>query len=116
MAKYEIQESDQFQKDVEEAAVWILLTNIEQSESLADKKVDDFQTDLNTLRERLRSYPESGEADEVPGLRKFPIYDGRYSVKWIVSHAAGIVTLVALTDSKYPRRLRQFQMDNEDDE
>ncbi|OFZ17757.1 MAG: hypothetical protein A2Z20_02680 [Bdellovibrionales bacterium RBG_16_40_8] len=114
MALYEIEEADQFLKDVEEAAVWILITNLEQSESLANKKVNDLKTDLDSLRERLRSYPESGEAGEVPGLRRFPIYEGRYSAKWIVIHSARLVTLVALSDSKYPRQLRQFHIDDDE--
>ncbi|NJM09552.1 MAG: hypothetical protein HC883_01230 [Bdellovibrionaceae bacterium] len=112
MSLYEIDESDQFLRDVEEAAVWILLTNLEQSESLADAKLNDFRTDLSSLRDRLKSYPESGEADDIQGLRKFPIYEGRYSAKWIVNHAARRVTLVALSDSKYPRNLRQFQIED----
>jgi hypothetical protein len=40
MINYSINESEQFLKDVEEIAVWILLSNIEQSESLAEQKVD----------------------------------------------------------------------------
>jgi hypothetical protein len=43
MINYRINESEQFLKDVEEIAVWILETNIEQSESLAEKKVDHCQ-------------------------------------------------------------------------
>jgi len=109
--KYEVDESDQFLKDIEEAAVWILLSNIEQSETLADAKVGEFEADMNSLKERLRDFPESGESDAIQGLRKFPIYDGRFSAKWIVNHAARSVVLITLSDSKYPRPLRQFQFD-----
>ena len=109
--KYSIQESDQFLKDVEEAAVWILLSNIEQSEALAEKKVDEFNDDLNALKARLQDFPESGEGDEIKGLRRFPIYEGRYSAKWVVSHITKTATLITLSDSKYPQQLRQFQFE-----
>lgn len=105
---FEIEESDQFLRDVEEAAVWILLSNIEHSESFAEAKVHEFSDGLNSLKERLKKHPESGEVDHVQGLRKFPIYEGRYSAKWIVDPVRRSVTLVALSDSKYPRALRQF--------
>ncbi len=105
---FAIEESDQFLRDVEEAAVWILLSNIEHSESLAEAKVQEFSDGLNALKARLKKYPESGEADQIQGLRKFPIYDGRYSANWIVDPVRKSVTLVALSDSKYPRSLRQF--------
>lgn len=108
MPLFEILESDQFLADVEEAAVWIISTNIEQSDSLAESKLDELGEELNSLRERLRRHPESGESDSIDGLRKFPVYGGRYSAKWIVSHSDRRVTLLALSDSKYPRRLRQF--------
>lgn len=112
MQKYEVTESDQFLKDVEEAAVWILVTNIEQSETLAEQKIEDFQNDLNSLKNRLSEFPESGQADDIVGLRKFPIYLGRYSVKWIVNHIEKRVTLVTIADSKYPQNLREFKYDD----
>jgi len=108
MSPFEIEETDQFLKDVEEAAVWILLNNIEQSVSFAETKVHQLAADLNSLKERLKKYPESGETDEIQGLRKFPVYEGRYSAKWTINHANKAVILVALSDSKYPRNLRQF--------
>ncbi len=106
--KYEIFESDRFVDDVEEAAVWILQTNIDQSESLAEKKLDEFHGDISALKVRLRDFPESGEVDTVAGLRKFPVYEGRYSVKWIIDHSAKALTLVSLADSRYPQELREF--------
>ena len=112
--KFNIEESDQFLADVEEAAVWILLNNLEQSETFAESKVDEFQADINALKVRLQSYPDSGEGDEVPGLRRFPIYNGRYSAKWIVNSIIKTVILVALTDSKYPKSLREFSFDEDE--
>ena len=44
--KFNVEESDQFLSDVEEAAVWILLSNLEQSEAFAESKVDEFQKDI----------------------------------------------------------------------
>lgn len=108
---YEINASDQFLKDVEEAAVWILLSNMEQSESLAEKKVDDFNKEVDLLQRRLQKFPDSGEGDEIQGVRRFPVYDGRYSAKWIVNHFTKTVTFISLSDSKYPKHLRQIQFD-----
>lgn len=109
--KYSISEADQFLADVEEAAVWILLSNVEQSEALAEKKVDDFHADLMSLKNRLRDFPESGESDTIEGIRRSPIYEGRYSAKWIVNHVTKTVIFISLSDSKYPKQLRQFQFD-----
>ncbi len=38
MSQFIIQDSDQFLTDVEEAAVWILVSNLEQSEDQAIRK------------------------------------------------------------------------------
>lgn len=111
MSKFTIYESDQFLRDVEEAAIWILVTNLEQSESLAEKKVNEFNFELKALKNRLTQFPESGEEDTIKGIRKFPIYGGRYSVKWIMSDNEKRVTLITLADSKYPKKLRNFGMD-----
>lgn len=111
MPKYQVDESDQFLKNVEEAAVWILESNFDQSEVMANAKVDELGAELNALKERLGDFPESGEADSVRGLRRFPIYEGRFSAKWIVNHTSKAVVLISLADSKYPRKLRQFSLD-----
>lgn len=70
--KFNIEESDQFLVEVEEAAVWILLTNIEQSQAFAESKLNEFEREINSLKIRLQSFPESGEGNEIKGLRKFP--------------------------------------------
>ncbi len=111
MPRYEVFESHRFIKDVEESAVWILLSNIDESESQAEKKLNEFRDSINSLKERLQDYPESGEPSNIPGLRRFPVYQGRYSILWAVSHIAKSVTLITLSDSKYPKKLRQFQFD-----
>lgn len=117
MSLFSVEESDQFIREVEEAAVWILLSNVEQSESLAEKKVDEFSEDLNALKGRLENYPESGEADDtLEGLRRFPLYNGRYSAKWIVSQIDRKVILITLSDSKYPNKLRELYLDDDLDQ
>lgn len=113
MNPYIINESDKFLSDVEEAAVWILLNNIDQSESFADKKIAEFKSDIDGLKNRLKSFPDSGENDLISNVRKFPIYNGRYSAKWSVNHSAKSATLIALVDSKYPKNLREFYLDDE---
>jgi hypothetical protein len=112
MTRFTIQESDQFLTDVEESAVWILESNLEESEDLALRKVDEFQGEIESLKERLKDFPDSGESDTVKGVRKFPIYKGRYSVKWIVQKTDKIITLIALSDSKYPKILRNIHLED----
>ena len=75
------------------------------------KKVDELGAELSALKSRMGDFPESGEADSVKGIRRFPVYDGRYSAKWVVNHITKTVTFIALSDSKYPKHLREFQFD-----
>jgi hypothetical protein len=110
--KYTVEETDQFLKDVEESAVWILLSNMEQSESLAEKKVNEFEAELNSLKDQLQKFPESGEGDGIQGVRRSPIYGGRYSAKWIVDHVRKVVIFISLSDSKYPKNLCHFHFDD----
>ena len=112
MSRFTILETDQFLADVEESAVWILESNLEQSENLAIRKVDDFQNEIETLKERLKDFPESGESDIIKGVRKFPVYSGRYSVKWVVQKTDKLINLIALSDSKYPKALRNIQLED----
>ncbi len=91
---------------MEDSAVWILESNLEFSEELAIRKVTEFQNEIEVIKARLQDYPKTGETDEVKNVRKFPIYQGRYSVKWILQETDKIVILIALTDSKYPKALR----------
>lgn len=97
---------------MEESAVWILESNLEHSEDLAIRKVNDFQTEIEALKDRLKDFPDSGEEDLIKGVRKFPIYNGRYSVKWVVQKSNKLITLIALSDSKYPKALRNIQLDD----
>jgi len=110
MPSFTIQETDQFLTDVEVAAVWILESNLEQSEEFALRKVDEFENGIEELKMRLKEFPESGEEDQIKGVRKFPIYSGRYSVKWVVQKPEKLVTLISLSDSKYPKRLRTIHL------
>ena len=111
MPHYTIFETDKFLSDVEEAAVWILESNFDYSEDLAFRKLEELQIELETLKIRLQSYPETGEIDFIKGVRKFPVYDGRYSLKWIIQNTEKTVTLIALTDSRYPKNIRHIQVD-----
>lgn len=115
MINYTVNESDRFLKGVEEIAVWILLTNIEQSESLAEKKVDEFSSEIKALKARLNVFPDSGDNDNIEGVHKFPLYNGRYSAKWIVDYAARTVSLITISDSKYPKALREIHFEDDFD-
>ncbi len=52
-----------------------------------------------------------GQADETTGLRRFPVYEGRYSVTWMINDKVKMVTLLEFIDSKNPQRLRQYPFD-----
>jgi hypothetical protein len=112
MSQFKILETEKFLFDVEDSAVWILESNLEFSEAMAIRKVEEFQEEIDALKKRLQHYPESGESDAIESLRKFPIYQGRYSVKWIVQKADQTIILIALTDLKYPKALRNFELDH----
>ena len=52
-----------------------------------------------------------GQADEVSGLRRFPLYGGRYFATWIIDEKGQTVTLLEFIDSKYPPTFREFHFD-----
>lgn len=113
MSKYLVEESQQFLKDIESTVTWIYSINLEQSEVLAERSLERFQKELEHLIDRLRLYPLIGKEDIDIGILKFPIYDGRFSVQWIVLEEKKKVILLALIDLKYPVELREFEF-NED--
>lgn len=117
-AHFAVNETDQFIKDVEDAAVWLLLTNLQdRSESFTENVVNNLKSEIDALKVRLSMLPDSGQPAEIEGVLKFPLYKGRFSAKWIVDHANRTVTLITLADSKYPKELRNFQLnDDYDDE
>lgn len=111
MQAFEILESDQFKAELEEAAFWLYAHNLEQSQEFADRKFLELEQDINGLKLHLRKTPHMGQADEVSGIRRFPLYDGRYVVTWIINEDAKTLTLLEFLDSKYPQTLREFQFD-----
>jgi hypothetical protein len=65
------------------------------------------------LKARIRVFPESGDSKNIAGVRNFPLYGGRYFAKWIVEYAEKTVNMIALTDSKYPKSLREIHLDGD---
>jgi hypothetical protein len=63
MSQFTILEAEKFLSDVEESAVLILESNLESSEELAIRKVEEFQDEIEALKKRPQLYPESGESD-----------------------------------------------------
>lgn len=57
MPSFIFQETDHFLNDIEVAAVWILESNLEQSEEFALRKVDDFENGIEELKMRLKEFP-----------------------------------------------------------
>lgn len=99
---FEIQETDRF---------WLYSQNVEQSQEFADRKFLELEQEINALKNHLRKTPRMGQADEITGLRRFPIYEGRYSATWMIDDSKKVVTLLAFQDSKYPQNLREFKFD-----
>ncbi len=108
---FEILETEKFQADLEDALFWLYSHNLEQSEDFADRKFLELELEINHLKIHLSETPRMGQADEVLGLRRFPVYGGRYLVTWIIDDVASTVTLVEFIDSKYPKTLREFKFD-----
>ena len=116
MEEFRIQESERFKIEMEDAIFWLYSHNLEQSLDFADKKSNELQQEVNGLKVHLQKTPHIGQADEISGVRRFPLYDGRYLATWTTDEEKKIVTLLEFIDSKYPRQLRQFQMTHESDD
>lgn len=106
MAEFQIYESPRFLTDLEEALVWLYSHNFEQSEEFADKKFFEMKQELNGLKNHLKQTPYIGQADAVSGLRRFPMYDGRYFATWVINEKSRAVTLLEFIDTQYPKELR----------
>lgn len=110
MKEFDVQESEKFRAEMEEAVFWLYSHNLEQSQNFADKKTLELQQEVNGLKNHLKKTPHIGQADEVSGIRRFPLYDGRYLATWTTDQVKQLVTLLEFIDSKYPKQLRQFHM------
>jgi len=75
---FEVRETASFTTDLEEALVWLYLHNIEQSQDFADLKSSELEQEIGALKKHLAQTPYMGQADILSGLRRFPLYDGRY--------------------------------------
>lgn len=111
MSHYEIKRTDKFEKDVEEISFWILVTNVEHSENLAETKLSQLESELIALTNKIQNFPESGEEITSKSVRQSPVHDGRYSARWVVDHNKKTVTLISLLDLRYPKKLRNIQID-----
>lgn len=112
MEEYEVQESDRFKAELEEAVLWLYSHNLEQSQDFADQKYFELQQEVNALKNHLKRNPRMGQTDEVSGIRRFPLYGGRYLATWLVIEAQKTAVLLEFIDSKYPKELRTFQFDD----
>jgi len=110
MNEFEVQETDKFTAEIEDAVFWLYSHNLKQSQDFADKKALELQQEVNGLKNHLKKTPRIGQADEISGIRRFPIYDGRFLATWTTDEAKKLVTLLEFIDSKYPKQLRQFHM------
>lgn len=110
MEEFTVQESDKFNAEMEEAVFWLYSHNLEQSQDFADKKALELQQEVNGLKNHLKKTPRIGQADKISGIRRFPLYDGRFLATWTTDIVNHLVNLLEFIDSKYPKQLRQFQM------
>ncbi len=111
MAEYTVKESDKFGVDLEEALIWLYFHNLEQSQAFADQKALELKQEIKNLKLYLTKTPYMGRADDVSGLRRFPLYEGRYAATWSIDENARFVTLLEFIDSRYPQELREFHFD-----
>ena len=108
---YEVKESLKFEADLEDAVAWLYFHNLEQSQEFAERKFHELKQEVKDLERHLTRTPNMGQADDISGIRRFPLYEGRYSATWIIDENARIVTMLEFFDSKYPQNLRSFQFD-----
>ncbi len=111
MPAYAVYESQNFLSSMEDAVSWLYLHNLEQSEQFAERKSYELRQEVKVLEGHLTQTPYMGQADDLSGLRRFPLYEGRYSATWIIDEASRNVTMLEFRDSKYPVDLRNFQLD-----
>lgn len=116
MEEFDVQESDKFKVEMEEAVFWLYSHNLEQSQEFADKKSLELQQEVDGIKVHLKKTPSIGQAEDVSGVRRFPLYSGRYLVTWTTDELKKLVTLLEFIDSKYPRQLREFHMTHESDD
>lgn len=116
MEEFDVQESDKFKAEMEEAVFWLYSHNLEQSQDFADKKALELQQEVNVLKNHLKKTPRIGQADEISGIRRFPMYEGRFLITWTTNQEKNLVTLLEFLDSKYPKQLRQFHMSIDPDD
>lgn len=113
MEEFEVQESDRFKADLEETILWLYSHNLEQSQEFADQKYFELQQEVNALKSHLKRNPRMGQADEVSGIRRFPLYSGRYFATWLIIEVQKTAILLEFIDSKYPKELRQVHLDDD---
>lgn len=106
MAEFKVYESPGFLSDMEDALSWLYENNLEQSEEFADKKFLELQNEIDALKIHLRQTPYIGQADPISGIRRFPIYSGRYLATWVIDEKIHTVHLHEFLDAKYPKELR----------
>ncbi|MCB0343443.1 MAG: hypothetical protein H6626_10635 [Pseudobdellovibrionaceae bacterium] len=111
MDDFEVLESDRFKGELEEVILWLYSHNLEQSQEFADQKYFELQQEVNTLKNHLKRNPRMGQADDVSGIRRFPLYSGRYIATWLLIEAQRTAILLEFIDSKYPKELRQVQLE-----
>lgn len=108
---FEILETLRFKQDLEEATMWLYSHNMEQSQEFADQKFLELGQEINSLKTHLKKNPNMGQADEISGIRRFPVYGGRYVITWIINENVKSLTLLEFIDSKNPKELRAFYFD-----
>lgn len=96
MADFKIYESPTFLADMEEALTWLYFHNLEQSEEFAEKKFSELEDEVGSLKKNLLQTPYFGQADTISGIRRFPVYAGRFfcnvgrKQKYLYCYAAGV--------------------------
>lgn len=106
MAEFTVEVTSSFISEWKDALIWLHDHNVEHSQELADRKFLELNQEVKSLKDNLESTPYIGQADEVSGYRRFPLYEGRFLAVWSIDEKAKTVTLFEFLDTKYPKELR----------
>lgn len=100
--------TDSFSEDFALIVAYIIESNISANYDIefAIGKSEQFEREVKDLIKDLTLFPEQGVICEKSSVRGKPIYDGRYSVRWVVNHDDREIGLIAIHDNERPKELR----------
>ncbi|WP_413944598.1 hypothetical protein [Bdellovibrio sp. HCB-162] len=103
--------TESFREDFAVVGEYIIDSNVEAGNDVefAIEKAEQFEKEVRDLIKDLTLFPEQGTIKATSAVRGKPVYDGRYSIRWVVNHDAREVSLIAIHDNERPKELRYGQ-------